>query len=43
MGKYQSNSRNRAPIVRNQIPAAVRGIGWITMAISPVLSYGIAD
>lgn len=43
MGKYQSNSRNRAPIVRNQIPAAVRGIGCITMAIIPVLSYGIAD
>lgn len=41
MGKYHSNSRNRAPIVRNQIPAAVRGIGCITMAIIPVLSYGI--
>ena len=42
MGKYRSNSRNQAPIVRNQIPAAVRGIGCITMAIIPVLSYGIA-
>lgn len=42
MGKYHSNSRNRAPIVRNQIPAVVRGIGCLTMVIIPLLSYGIA-
>lgn len=42
MGKYSSNSRRRAAPERNQIPAAVRGIGCITFVLIPLLSYGLA-
>ena len=43
MGKYSTNSRKQAPVVRNQVPPLVRGLGCITMVIVPLLSYGIAD
>lgn len=43
MGKHSTNSRRQAPIVRNQVPPLVRGMGCITMVIVPLLSYGIAD
>lgn len=42
MGKYSSNSRRQAAPPRNQVPPLVRGIGCISMVITPLLSYGIA-
>lgn len=43
MGKYNSRTRNKTAPERHQVPPLVRGIGCISMAIIPILSYGIAD